>query len=152
MDSPHLVEWNSCALNHNFAVWQRYALNGLHFPIDHVLNTNHRYPQNLDFIFNNRKVAISECDVASHRVALAAKLCFQPRNRCVHTLAQNSPVPVRRSGNIMLSARQGYALKHKFSSNAHSSELQVSELDGRFGHQSRIVAMHICGRRSIFRD
>jgi hypothetical protein len=102
----------ACDLKHNFAVWQRYALNGLHFPIDHVLNAYHRYPQNLDFIFNNRKVAISECDVASHRVALAAKLCFQPRNRCVHTLAQNSPVPVRRSGNIMLSARQGYALKH----------------------------------------
>src|ERR1035437_2567118 len=29
---------DGCDLNHNFAVWQRYALNDLHFPIDCVLN------------------------------------------------------------------------------------------------------------------
>jgi hypothetical protein len=47
----------SCDLKHNFAVWQRYALNDLHFPIDCVLNAYCGHPQNYEFLSNNRKVA-----------------------------------------------------------------------------------------------
>ena len=99
-----------CDLKHNFAVWQRYALNDLHFPIDCVLNAYRAHPQNLGFLSNNRKVAVPECDGASHQVVLAAKLCFQPRKRCGRTSSENRPVAVHWSGNIMLSTRQRYAL------------------------------------------
>jgi hypothetical protein len=47
-----------CDLKHNFAVWQRYALNDLHFPIDCVLNAYRGLPQNLEFLVNNREVAV----------------------------------------------------------------------------------------------
>jgi hypothetical protein len=84
-----------CDLKHNFAVWQRYALNDLHFPIDCVVNAYREHPQNLGFLSNNRKVAVSECDGTSHQVVLAAKLRFQPRKRCGRRLSQNRPVTVR---------------------------------------------------------
>ena len=47
-----------CDLNHNFAVWQRYALNDLYFPIDCVLNAYRGHQQNFEFLSNDRKVAI----------------------------------------------------------------------------------------------
>jgi hypothetical protein len=70
-----------CDLKHNFAVWQRYALNDLEIPIDCDLNACCGHPQNLAPLSNNRKVAVPKCDGASHQVVLAAKLCFQPRKR-----------------------------------------------------------------------
>src|SRR5664280_3866652 len=53
--SSHTFRVSMCDLKHNFAVWQRYALNDLDVPIDCGLNACRGHPQNLAFLSNNRK-------------------------------------------------------------------------------------------------
>jgi hypothetical protein len=56
----HLISSDllDCEIKHKFAVWQRNVLNDLHFPIDCLLNAYRGHPRNLEFLSDNRKVAV----------------------------------------------------------------------------------------------
>ena len=99
--APHPLGLDVCDLKHNFAVWQRYALNDLDVPIDCGFNPCREHPQNLAFLSSNRKVAVPR--VTGLRTRLYS------RQRYALTRETVPPLPSRRMNHLGARRRQHYA-------------------------------------------
>ena len=85
----HAFGLDVCDLKHNFAVWQRYALNDLDVPIDCGFNPCREHPQNLAFLSSNRKVAVPR--VTGLRTRLYSRQRYALNDRCDRARSRCNP-------------------------------------------------------------
>jgi hypothetical protein len=102
--ASHAFRLPVCDLKQNFAVWQAYALNDFHFPMDCVFE-GFEAPavcarETLRPAQTAGKREIARVSKVLRRIALAAKICFQPPATCGCAHSTNEQVGRAKSARL----------------------------------------------------